>query len=83
MLILAVRQDQIIAAEWLDPDEKINRTRYIQFLNEALRPYIEENFSPNEIAILEHDNARPHAARDTQDFIATMEWGQLAHPPYS
>jgi histone-lysine N-methyltransferase SETMAR len=30
-----------------------------------------------------HNNARPHTAATTQDLIATFDWKQFNHPPYS
>jgi hypothetical protein len=33
--------------------------------------------------MMPHDNARPHTAAATQDFIATFGWEQFDHPPYS
>lgn len=76
MVILAVRQDQIIAADWLENGESCDSDRYIRFLNETLRPYIEnpDNFSPGEIPVILQDNARPHTARATEIFITSMGW---------
>lgn len=83
MLILAVHQDQIIAHEFLEEHETMTAERYIQFLNTTIREYIEYNFSPGEIPIIEHDNARSHTAGATQNFIRSMGWGLTEHPPYS
>jgi histone-lysine N-methyltransferase SETMAR len=33
--------------------------------------------------LLHHDNARPHAARETQKRIQEPQWELLEHPPYS
>ena len=33
--------------------------------------------------VLLHDNARPYAANRTQNFIASFDWEQFDHPPYS
>ena len=33
--------------------------------------------------MLQHDNARPHTARATQNKIMSFNWKVLPHPPYS
>jgi histone-lysine N-methyltransferase SETMAR len=33
--------------------------------------------------VMLHNNARPHTVATTQDLIATFDWEQFDHPPYS
>ena len=33
--------------------------------------------------VLLHDNARPHAARQTQELLKKFGWTVMPHPPYS
>jgi transposase len=33
--------------------------------------------------VMLHDNVRPHTAAATQDLVATFDWEQFSHPPYS
>jgi hypothetical protein len=56
-LTMAVHQNQIVAWDVLDEGVTISHREYISFLNESLRPYIEENFTENRPIILQ-DNAR-------------------------
>ena len=83
MLIVAVRQDKIIAWEFLDEGETLTAQRYVKFLNESIRPYIEENYRYNEYVVIEHDNARPHTATYTQNYIQSQRWRRTRHPYYS
>ncbi|CAK9796061.1 Mariner Mos1 transposase [Anthophora plagiata] len=33
--------------------------------------------------ILQHDNTRPHIARPVKNYLETLKWEVLSHPPYS
>ena len=70
--------------EFLEPGETMNSTRYIEFLNGTLSRYIEQNphFEENRPIILQ-DNATPHNAAITRNFITNQGWALIDHPPYS
>lgn len=80
-LICAVHQNQIVAWDYTEIHERINQTRYIEFLDNRLRLYITYNEVRNPILL--QDNAPAHNARATQRFIADQGWTLIDHPPYS
>ena len=55
--------------------------KYIRFLNETLRPYIENNGINNPIIL--QDNASPHTNVRTQAYLFEQGWDLLNHPAYS
>ena len=75
----------IIHFELLKPGETITAEVYCQQLDRlhaellVKRPALVNRKG----VILQHDNARPHAARLTQQKISQLEWEVLPHPPYS
>lgn len=80
-MICAVHQNQIVAWDFTEIRERINATRYVEFLENRLGLYIRYNEVRNPIIL--QDNARPHTARETRRFINNQGWTLIDHPPYS
>ena len=82
-LIMSVRQDQIIGFEWLGERERWNQETFIRFLNDTIRPYVEQTM-PGEIPIILMDNAPWHTGARVMSFIRDeMGWELLNHPAWS
>ncbi len=61
-------------------DSNLTANRYINtVLNTQVVPYMQENVD----AIFMHDNARPHAAQATWDYLAGNNVNTFDWPPYS
>jgi [histone H3]-lysine36 N-dimethyltransferase SETMAR len=75
----------VIHFEVLEPKQTITADFYYQQLerlNEALiqkRPALINR----KRVILQHDNARPHSSKNTQQKIKNLGWEVLPYPPYS
>jgi hypothetical protein len=52
-------------------------------LSEGVRWHKEEPGTAGQKLIVHSDNARPHIARQTQDFLEAYGTEQAQHPPYS
>ena len=64
--------------------ETVNANRYCQTLDklrEAIRRKRPGRLSKG--VILQHDNAAPHTAKRTQDWLKRYNWETLPHPPHS
>lgn len=87
-LMLCIWWDQlgVIYFELLKPNETINGDRYrlqLMRLNRALKEKRSQYEERHEKVILLHDNARPHTAKVVQQYLETLRWEILPHPPYS
>ena len=74
----------ILLVDFLPPGETINAARYCQTLNklrEAVRRKRPGRLT--EGVILQHDNATPHTANITKDWLRKYGWEVLIHPPHS
>ena len=75
----------LIHYELLCPNQTITAAKYcsqLEDLKTALsikRPALLNRKG----VVLQHDNARPHTARITQEKIMSFNWEVLPHPPYS
>jgi [histone H3]-lysine36 N-dimethyltransferase SETMAR len=75
----------IINFEVLEPGQTITSDLYckqLERLNQALMEKRPGLISIGEV-ILQHDNARAHSAKKTQQKIKELGWEVLPHPPYS
>jgi hypothetical protein len=54
-----------------------------EILREVVRWRNEEPGTAGQKLIVHSDNARPHTARQTRDFIEAYGMDQVLHPPYS
>lgn len=70
--------------EILKKNERINSSRYIQFIKSVIQKF-SRHVEPLtwENSILIQDNARHHTAKATQDFYAEKSLSTLKQPPYS
>ena len=59
----------------------MNTEKYIEFLNETLKPYLENNGIDHPILL--QDNASPHTNVRTQAYLFEQGWDLLYHPAYS
>lgn len=75
----------IIHYELRKPGETITAEIYCQQLQRLQSELLKKRASlvNRKSVILQHDNARPHAARITQEKIKELQWEVLPHPPYS
>ena len=68
----------LILAEFLEREQTITAACYVQTLHKLRRALRDKR-----PIIIQHDNARPHAARLTSEAIAKMGWEVPPHPSYS
>ena len=74
----------VLLVDFLPSGETVNANRYCQTLDklrEALRRKRPGRLSKG--VILQHDNATPHTAKRTQDWLKRYNWETLPHPPHS
>lgn len=74
----------ILLVDFLPPGETINAARYCQTLDrlrEAIRRKRPGHLTKG--VTLQHDNATPHTAKMTQDWLKRHNWENLPHPPHS
>ncbi|GBP90765.1 Mariner Mos1 transposase [Eumeta japonica] len=87
-LILCIWWDQlgVVYYELLNPSETITGTLYrtqLMRLSRALKEKRPQYYSRHDKIILLHDNARPHVAVPVKNYLKTLDWEVLPHPPYS
>lgn len=68
--------------EILEDGGSINADRYIEFLRNCFR-YLRDNGIPTERILWMHDNARPHRARVTEQFLDDSIVTKVRQPAYS
>jgi histone-lysine N-methyltransferase SETMAR len=75
----------VIHFEVLEMGQTITADLYCQQLDRLHQALIEKRpaLVNRKGVILQHDNARPHTARITQQKIRDLGWEVLPHPPYS
>lgn len=74
----------VLLVDFLPRNDTINSTTYCETLNKLRRAIQNKRRGMlSKGILLLHDNARPHAANQTQDLITSFRWEQLDHPPYS
>ena len=74
----------VLLVDFLPPGKTVNAARYCETLNklrEAVRRKRPGRLS--EGFCLQHDNATPHTAKMTKEWIQKYGWGVLPHPPHS
>lgn len=76
----------MIYYELLKPNETITAAHYqeqIVHLSRPLRQKRPEYAKRHDKVIFQHDNARPHVARQVKKALELLGWDVLPHPPYS
>ncbi|GBP75182.1 Mariner Mos1 transposase [Eumeta japonica] len=76
----------VVYYELLNPRETITGTLYrtqLMRLSRALKEKRPQYYSRHDKIILLHDNARPHVAVPVKNYLKTLDWEVLPHPPYS
>jgi len=79
-------QEGVVYFELLKPGETITGDRYrlqLMRLSRALRDKRPEYEQRHDKVIFQHDNARPHVAKVVKNYLETLRWDVLPHPPYS
>ncbi|GFO12708.1 transposase [Plakobranchus ocellatus] len=71
----------VVHMEFLVQGQTVNSERYISTLR-ALKLKL-RRIRRDKDSILQHDNARPHTSRQTQDALRQLELTTLPHPAYS
>ena len=66
----------------LDEGTKVNKEAYVDCLDQHLVDYMDAKFGRSKWRFM-HDNARPHIAGYTSDFLDGNGVSVLEHPPYS
>ncbi|CAH2108047.1 unnamed protein product [Euphydryas editha] len=87
-VMLCIWWDQlgVVYYELLNPSETITGTLYrtqLMRLSRALKEKRPQYYSRHDKIILLHDNARPHVAVPVKNYLKTLDWEVLPHPPYS
>ena len=75
----------IIHFKSLSRNETVTADLYVQQLQHVHQSLLKKcpALINRKNVVLLHDNARPHAARVTQEEILELGWSVLPHPPYS
>lgn len=87
-LLLCIWWDQlgVVYYELLKPNQTIDGNLYrtqLMRLSRALREKRPQYEQRHNKVILQHDNARPHVAKQVKNYLETLNWEILPHPPYS
>ncbi|GBP29955.1 Mariner Mos1 transposase [Eumeta japonica] len=86
MLCIWRNQLGMVYYELLSPSETMTGTLYrtqLMRLNRALKEKRAQYYSRHDKILLLHDNARPHVAIPVKNYLKTLDWEVLTHPPYS
>lgn len=85
LLILAFTGDGKCYMEYVAPGEKITSERYVEFMHKLGENWRKLRSSPTKLRDLwwQHDNARPHAAANTANFLRRRNVFLIHQSPYS
>jgi histone-lysine N-methyltransferase SETMAR len=79
-----VRRKGILLIDFMPPGTTINSDRYCDTLRKLRRAIQNRRRGMLSKGVtLLHDNARPHASRQTQHLLKQFGWTVMPHPPYS
>lgn len=66
----------------LDEGERVNKETYVECLDYNLLDFMDNKFGYKKWRFIQ-DNARPHTAEYTKDFLEEADVKLIGHPPYS
>ncbi|GBP82448.1 Mariner Mos1 transposase [Eumeta japonica] len=83
-LMLCIWWDRlgVVYYKLLNPSETITGTQLMR-LSRGLKEKCFQYYSRHDKIILLHDNAHPHVAVPGKNYLKTLDWEVLPHPPYS
>jgi histone-lysine N-methyltransferase SETMAR len=84
MLSMFWDSEGVLLAHFQKRGENVNSASYCEvllMLRDAIRRKLLGQLARG--VLLNHDNAKPHIARATQERIQELQWELLEHPPYS
>lgn len=83
-LLLSVFWDSqgMLFWELLDNNQTVNANIYTEQLRKLADAVREKRPKRLKVSLL-HDNARPHTAKLTREFLEKLGWTTVPHPPYS
>lgn len=84
LVIIAVSQKGQHYFEVLERNQNIDAQRYMQFITNLINflQRLPNPLNPENMR-LQHDNARPHTARDTAEYLENLNVRLIRQPPYS
>lgn len=85
MLCIWWDSEGVIYREFLPPNKTVDSDKYCEQLLEVRKALIKKRpaIINRSKVVFQHDNARPHVSKKTQELLEVLNWEVLPHPPYS
>lgn len=78
---MAVWKRQVLTYEFVEPGERMNGDRFLNFLTTFVWPVVRDKRIVRPILLM--DNARYHFTQPVKDFLRARKWEVLKQSPYS